>query len=145
MGGCSTRWHRLRATRLREEIDRQAEHRHRYDDDEQPEQIPDYASPVAWPRGPDRPIDQALAVTIAIGHARIVTFIGMTTERTEGTDMARGDQRAAQRQTLLEEHRAARARREAADLGSDEFRAAAEEIARIEIALNRLEEPDPGV
>jgi phosphopantothenate synthetase len=79
-------------------------------------------------------------VTIAVGHARIVTFIYMTTERTEGTDT--GADRAAQRDALLVEHRAARARREQAALGSDEFRAAAEEIARIEVEINRLEEPN---
>ena len=43
----------------------------------------------------------------------------------------------------MEHHRAARARRDAAALGSDEFRAAAEEIARVEIAIARLEEPAP--
>jgi len=42
----------------------------------------------------------------------------------------------------MAEHRAARARRESAALGSDEFRAAAEEIARIEVAINQLEEPE---
>jgi hypothetical protein len=38
-------------------------------------------------------------------------------------------------------HEAARRRRDAAPLGSDEFRAAAEEIARIEIQIARVEEP----
>jgi hypothetical protein len=38
-------------------------------------------------------------------------------------------------------HAAARARRDSAPPGSDAFRAAAEEIARIEIAIARLEEP----
>ena len=65
----------------------------------------------------------------------------MTTERNEGTDTRA--ERDAQRQRLLVEHRAARARREAASLGSDEYRAAAEEIARIEVAINKLEEPEP--
>lgn len=41
----------------------------------------------------------------------------------------------------MEQHAAARARREAADLGSEAFRAAAEEVARIEIAIALLEEP----
>jgi transcription elongation GreA/GreB family factor len=41
----------------------------------------------------------------------------------------------------MEKHLAARARRDAADLGSDEYRAAAQEIARIEVAIARLEEP----
>jgi transcription elongation GreA/GreB family factor len=45
----------------------------------------------------------------------------------------------------MEGHRAARARREAAALGSDEYRAAAEEVARIEIAIAQLEEPPPKV
>ena len=42
----------------------------------------------------------------------------------------------------MAEHSAARARREAAVLGSEDFRAAAEEIARIEVAINQLEEPE---
>ncbi len=45
------------------------------------------------------------------------------------------------RATLMEQHRAARIRRDAAALGSDEFRAAAEEIARIEVEIARREEP----
>jgi hypothetical protein len=45
----------------------------------------------------------------------------------------------------MERHRAARARREAAPLGSDAFRDAAEEVARIEIAIAQLEEPPPQV
>ena len=45
------------------------------------------------------------------------------------------------RDALMEQHRAARARRDAAPLESDEFRAAAEEIARIEIEIARREEP----
>jgi transcription elongation GreA/GreB family factor len=40
-------------------------------------------------------------------------------------------------------HAAARRRREAAALGSDEYRAAAEEIARIEVQIARIEEPPP--
>lgn len=47
------------------------------------------------------------------------------------------------REELVDAHAAARARREAAPLGSDEYRAAAEEIAQLEIALNALEEPEP--
>jgi hypothetical protein len=50
----------------------------------------------------------------------------------------------AARDQLMDQHRAARQRREGAPLGSDEFRAAAEEVARIEIAIAQLEEPDPG-
>lgn len=38
-------------------------------------------------------------------------------------------------------HAAARKRREAATLGSAEYRAAAEEIARIEVQIARIEEP----
>ncbi len=44
---------------------------------------------------------------------------------------------------LMARHAAARQRRDAAPLGSDEFRAAAEEVARIEIAIAQLEEPPP--
>jgi hypothetical protein len=40
-------------------------------------------------------------------------------------------------------HAAARHRREASPLGSDAYRAAAEEIARIEIQIARIEEPAP--
>ena len=47
------------------------------------------------------------------------------------------------RAQLMELHAAARRRREASALGSDEFRAAAEEIARIEISIAMLEEPPP--
>ena len=43
----------------------------------------------------------------------------------------------------MEMHAAARRRREAAALGSDEFRAAAEELARIEIHIASIEEPPP--
>ena len=50
---------------------------------------------------------------------------------------------APDRSGLMEQHAAARARREAAPLGSDEFTAAAEEVARIEIAIAELEEPPP--
>jgi hypothetical protein len=54
------------------------------------------------------------------------------------------DQRAGPDRTkLMEQHAAARARREAAPLDSDEFRAAAEEVARIEVAIAKLEEPPP--
>lgn len=45
------------------------------------------------------------------------------------------------RQRLMEQHRAARQRRDGAQLGSAEFRAAAEDVARIEIAIAQLEEP----
>ncbi|MGI8929635.1 MAG: hypothetical protein ACR2H0_09280 [Candidatus Limnocylindrales bacterium] len=45
----------------------------------------------------------------------------------------------------MQQHVAARARRDASPLGSDGFRAAAEELARIEIAIARMEEPPPSV
>ena len=38
-------------------------------------------------------------------------------------------------------HVAARKRRDASPLGSDEYRAAAEEVARIEVQIARIEEP----
>ena len=47
------------------------------------------------------------------------------------------------RGALMEQHASAKARRDAASLGSDEFRDAAEEVARIEIAIAALEEPPP--
>jgi hypothetical protein len=47
------------------------------------------------------------------------------------------------RSALMEQHAVAKARRDAASLGSDEFRAAAEEVARIEVAIAALEEPPP--
>jgi transcription elongation GreA/GreB family factor len=84
-------------------------------------------------------------VTIAVGHEWIVTFTPVTTEPTEGTPRSDPSSRAALREQLLVQHRAVRARREAAALGSDEYRAAAEEIARIEVQINRLEEPDSSV
>jgi hypothetical protein len=45
------------------------------------------------------------------------------------------------RSSLMEKHVAARARRDAAALGSDEYREAAEEVGRIEVAIAKLEEP----
>ena len=45
------------------------------------------------------------------------------------------------RSKLMEQHAEARARREAADLGSDAYREAVEDIARIEVAIAKLEEP----
>ena len=45
------------------------------------------------------------------------------------------------REALMVKHRAARAQRDAAPLGSDEFRDAAEDVARIEIAIAKIEEP----
>jgi len=43
----------------------------------------------------------------------------------------------------MQQHVAARARRDAAALGSEEFRAAAEEVTRIEVAIAAMEEPEP--
>lgn len=60
---------------------------------------------------------------------------------TEKTSAQPGPDRARQREELLAKHRAARAKREAAALTSREYQAAAEEIARIEVQINRLEEP----
>lgn len=45
----------------------------------------------------------------------------------------------------MELHTAARRRRDASALGSDDYRAAAEEVARIEIEIARIEEPAPKV
>ena len=67
----------------------------------------------------------------------------MTTQRTERTGTEKTAERERQREQLLVQHRAARVQRDGAALGSDDFRAAAEEIARIEVQINRLEEPDP--
>ncbi len=50
---------------------------------------------------------------------------------------------SATRTRLMEQHVEARRRRDAADLGSDQYRAACEEIARIEIAIAASEEPSP--
>jgi len=47
------------------------------------------------------------------------------------------------RAELMELHAAARRRREQAELGSDDFRDAAEELARIEIQIASVEEPPP--
>ena len=47
------------------------------------------------------------------------------------------------RTELMTLHLAARQRREAAPLGSDAYREAAEEIARIEVAIAAAEEPSP--
>lgn len=43
------------------------------------------------------------------------------------------------REELLEEHAAARRRRDAAPLGSDAYRAAADEVGRIEVEIARVE------
>jgi hypothetical protein len=54
---------------------------------------------------------------------------------------AKGARALPDRSKLMEQHVQARARRDEAALGSDEYRAAAEEIARIEVAIAKLEEP----
>jgi len=113
-------------------------------DDQQPKQVADYPASVARPRGPDRSVHESRAMTIAIGHAAIVTLGPVTTEQTKSTSGADQADRAQQRADLLEQHRAARMRRDAAKLDSPDFRKAAEDIARIEVQINRLEEPDPG-
>ncbi len=58
-------------------------------------------------------------------------------------DQAPDKKKAAKpdRSKLMEQHARARARREAAALDSVEFQEAAEEIARIEVAIAKLEEP----
>ena len=43
------------------------------------------------------------------------------------------------RAELLSQHRAARVRRDAAQLGSDDYRKACDDVARIEVAIARLE------
>jgi hypothetical protein len=43
----------------------------------------------------------------------------------------------------MELHAAACRRRDSSALGSDDYRAAAEEVARIEIEIARIEEPAP--
>lgn len=83
-------------------------------------------------------------MTIAVGHAGIVTLGTVTTEQTKRTSPAAKGDRAQQRADLLAQHRVARLRRDAAKLDSPDYRKAAEEIARIEVQINRLEEPDPG-
>jgi transcription elongation GreA/GreB family factor len=57
-----------------------------------------------------------------------------------GTDSVHG---TPDRTALMEQHVQARARRDQAELGNDAYRAAAEEIARIEVAIAALEEPAP--
>jgi len=61
----------------------------------------------------------------------------------EPGDAATHADAARSRAQLMERHAQARARRDAAPLGSEEFRAAAEEVARIEIAIAAMEEPPP--
>lgn len=48
---------------------------------------------------------------------------------------------SADRATLMLQHEAARRRRDAAPLDSVDYRGASEELARIEIAIARAEEP----
>lgn len=66
-------------------------------------------------------------------------------DRTRATRAPRAALISGTRNELMEEHVAARQRRDAAPLGSDEFRAAAEEVARIEVAIAQLEEPEPSI
>ncbi len=51
------------------------------------------------------------------------------------------DHQAATRAALMAEHVQARARRDAAALGSDEYRAACEEVGAIEVRIAAAEEP----
>ena len=62
---------------------------------------------------------------------------GTAPERSDPTHKSGAPDRSA----LMERHAAARARRDAAPLESDEYRAAAEEVGRIEVAIAKLEEP----
>jgi hypothetical protein len=45
----------------------------------------------------------------------------------------------------MAEHAEAKRRREAAPLGSDAYRVASEDVARIEVAIAALEEPPPTI
>lgn len=63
----------------------------------------------------------------------------MTARREAGRASAAAE--PGDRADLMKKHREATARRDAASLESDEFRAAAQEVARIEVAIARLEEP----
>lgn len=47
------------------------------------------------------------------------------------------------RSDLMQQHRAARARREAAPLDSEAYRQASEDVAHIEVAIAAMEEPAP--
>ncbi|MEA2622978.1 MAG: hypothetical protein QOH61_1888 [Chloroflexota bacterium] len=49
------------------------------------------------------------------------------------------------RSALMAEHAEAKRRREAAPLGSDAYRVASEDVARIEVAIAALEEPPPTI
>ena len=68
---------------------------------------------------------------------------GRSERRTGATESSR-QTKGGDRSSLMHKHAAARKRRDAAPLGSDEFRSAAEDIAKIEVAIARLEEPPPG-
>ena len=74
------------------------------------------------------------------GSANVTDQVESTTRNTQqaARQPERGD-----RSSLMEKHVAARARRDAAALGSDEYREAAEEVGRIEVAIAKLEEPPP--
>jgi hypothetical protein len=52
---------------------------------------------------------------------------------------------APDRSVLMAEHADAKARREAAPLGSDAYRLACEDVAAAEIAIALMEEPPPTV
>ncbi len=56
---------------------------------------------------------------------------------------ASGSGEGAPRDPLLARHREARRRRDAAPLNSEAYRAAAIDIARIEVEIARLEQPGP--
>ena len=58
---------------------------------------------------------------------------------TQGQERRSRSAEPRSREPLLADHRAARLRRDAAALGGDEFRAACDEIARIEVEIAELE------
>jgi hypothetical protein len=63
-----------------------------------------------------------------------------TTAKTHTQGQPQGQTRQPRtRELLLAEHRAARLRRDAAPLGGEEFRAACDEIARIELEIAQVE------
>jgi hypothetical protein len=57
------------------------------------------------------------------------------------TDTTTAGTPTAARTELMRQHVEARRRRDAASLGSDEYRTASEDVARIEIEIARAEEP----
>lgn len=98
-------------------------------------------SPRASEQRPDRARGPATATV-----AEHVADEDRVTEPRESAPRrgASARQNTLDRSSLMQRHVAARARRDGAPLGSEQFSAAAEEIARIEIAIAQLEEPPAG-